>query len=77
MKRHYLNGDKINSFIAPRVKAPLRIGNAEIGNWGRPIGSGPKFNIRTLNGCIDDFMIFNRALNEAEIKRLYQVSKHD
>ena len=74
---HYLNGQLIDSFKSTKITAPLRIGNAEIGNWGRPIGSGPKYSIRTLNGCIDDFMIFKRALNVDEVKQLYQSSRHD
>ena len=75
--KHYLNGELINSFKSTRIQAPLSIGNAEIGNWGRAVGSSAQYSIRTLNGCMDDFMIFNRALSAKEIQQMYSRSKHD
>ena len=50
----------------------LRIGNAEIGNWGDPNRKDPSYAIRNLNGRIDELAIFDAALSEKEIKTLYE-----
>jgi hypothetical protein len=49
---------------------PLRIGDAELGNWNVAThrNSTP---VRNLNGCMDEFMLFSRALSEQEIEQLY------
>jgi len=52
------------------LDTPLRLGNAEIGNW--TVGSrGSRQPIRNFNGCIDEFMLFSRALGAPEIEQLY------
>lgn len=52
--------------------ADLRIGAAEIGNWGQPFRKTPDFAVRNLDGVIDEMIIFNAALPAAEIHNLYQ-----
>jgi len=52
--------------------ANLRIGAAEIGNWGQPFRKTPDFAVRNLDGVIDEMIIFNAALPAAEIYDLYQ-----
>ena len=47
---------------------PLRIGEAELGNWN-PALHQDNHPIRNLNGCMDEFMVFARALGEQEIER--------
>src|SRR5438876_1060282 len=49
---------------------PLRIGDAEIGNWNLASrrDSAP---IRYLSGCVDELMVFSRALSDREIERLH------
>ncbi|MEM6979988.1 MAG: LamG domain-containing protein [Planctomycetota bacterium] len=47
----------------------LRIGSAEIGNWGQPFRDTPAFAVRNLNGAIDELCFFNAALSQQEIKR--------
>jgi hypothetical protein len=74
---HYANGRKISDqeIIAKFFVDTLRIGNAEIGNWGQPFREDPWFAIRNLNGRMDEFAIFREALDEAEIAKLYERSR--
>lgn len=74
---HYLNGEKISREQAPADKAvpTIRIGNAQIGNWGLPTKNDPEFAVRNLNGRLDEFSIFSSALSAAEVQSLYQSGK--
>jgi hypothetical protein len=75
--KQYVNGKQISrDEIVPRfyVEA-LRIGAAEIGNWGQPLRESPWFAVRNLNGAIDELAIFNAALTSAEIQTLYEQGK--
>lgn len=53
----------------------LRIGPAEIGNWGQPFRSTPWFAVRNLNGAVDELAIFSSALNASEIKTMFEQGK--
>ena len=53
----------------------LRIGTAEIGNWGQPLRKSPDFAVRNLNGAIDEMMIFDAALGSDEIRAIYEGGK--
>ncbi len=53
----------------------LRIGPAEIGNWGQPLRTSPWFSVRNLNGTIDELAIFGTALQQDEIQHLYEQGK--
>jgi ferric-dicitrate binding protein FerR (iron transport regulator) len=53
----------------------LRIGPAEIGNWGQPFRKTPVFSVRNLNGTIDELAIFNAALTTEEIHHMYEMGK--
>lgn len=71
---HYVNGSQISEheieddyFIDK-----LKIGNAEIGNWGDPNRKDPGYAIRNLNGRIDELAIFDVALNSVEIRALFE-----
>lgn len=74
---HYVNGKRIHQQeIEDRFFInKLRIGNAEIGNWGQPFREEPKFAIRNLNGRMDEIAIFGAALQEGEIEALYERSR--
>ena len=50
----------------------LRIGAAEIGNWGQPFRKTPDFAVRNLDGVIDEMIIFDAALSAAEIISLHE-----
>ncbi len=73
----YVNGERISEHeIEDKYFIDkLRIGPAEIGNWGRPFRDTPAFAIRNLNGAIDEFAIFRAPLSGEEIQALYQVGK--
>jgi hypothetical protein len=67
---HYVDGERIERETI-KLDIPLRIGNAEIGNWTL----GPRRHnhpIRFFSGCIDEFMLFGQALTEDEISRFYE-----
>lgn len=74
---HYVDGKKISTqeiedrFFIER----LRIGNAEIGNWGLPFREDPWFAIRNLNGRMDEIVVFDAALGEEEISTLHERSR--
>lgn len=53
----------------------LRIGPAEIGNWGQPFRKTPWLSVRNLNGTIDELAIFNAALTDERILSLYEQGK--
>jgi hypothetical protein len=75
---HYVNGEQVSHqkiedwFFIDK----LRIGNAEIGNWGEPFRRNePFFAIRNLNGRIDELTLLNAALSAEEVRELWQQSK--
>lgn len=66
---HYLDGRPVKraTMLKPHVLSP---GKAELGNWGLPDDSGSP-PIRNFNGRMDEFMLFNQALSDAEIAVLF------
>jgi len=65
----YLNGKRIGqSPISHEMK--LRIGNAEIGNWGRSVEKSDA-PYRNFNGCMDELTLYRAALDANEVKQLY------
>lgn len=74
---HYVNGERISrQEIEDRFFIDtLRIGNAEIGNWGQPFREDPTFAIRNLNGRMDEIAIFRAALQDEEIAELFERSR--
>jgi hypothetical protein len=75
---HYLDGRPV-SREGLRFDVALRIGNVEIGNWGRiddaPYPTPPHHRVRNFNGRIDEFAVFREALSAEEIARLYEFGK--
>ena len=69
----YVNGERLGEEeIADKFHiSTLRIGPAEVGNWGQPFRATPWFAVRNLSGTIDELAIFNAALAEDEIQALY------
>ncbi|MEM6777984.1 MAG: LamG-like jellyroll fold domain-containing protein [Planctomycetota bacterium] len=73
----YVNGESVakeeilDRFFIDR----LRIGPAEIGNWGQPFRDSPWFAVRNLDGVIDEVAIFHAALGSDEIHHLYEQGK--
>ena len=73
----YVNGELVGDeeIIPEFFVETLRIGPAEIGNWGQPFRKSPGFAIRNLNGAIDEMAIFDEALSENEIVELFENGK--
>jgi len=73
----YANGKQVGSHeILDKFHIDsLRIGAAEIGNWGQPFRKTPWFSVRNLNGTIDELAIFDAALTSEEITTLFQNGK--
>ena len=73
---HYVNGK-----LASRepLKEPasglLTIGNATIGNWSVPTPRHRGSRVRNLNGCMDELIVFGQALDDQEIRRIYEVGR--
>jgi hypothetical protein len=73
---------RVTHFVDGRVAAsddtwfdaPLKIGNAELGNWN-VAGYRNKSPVRNFNGCIDEFLMFSRPLAPEEVARLYAVGR--
>jgi ferric-dicitrate binding protein FerR (iron transport regulator) len=67
---HYVDG-RPAATVPVMFDIPLRIGDAEIGNWnfGTNGGSQP---VRFFSGCMDEFMLFSRPLGDNEIQEIYQ-----
>lgn len=75
--RQYVNGRVVcDELIEDRLLAKtLRIGPAEIGNWGQPFRKTPQFAVRNLNGTMDELAIFNAALSADEVEKMYEQGK--
>jgi hypothetical protein len=73
----YVNGEQIfgEEIIDKFHTFELRIGPAEIGNWGQPFRKTQWFAVRNLNGTIDELAIFNAALSADEIRHLHEQGK--
>ena len=73
----YVNGQSVGAEeISDKFHiSTLRIGPAEIGNWGQPFRKSPWFAVRNLDGTIDELAIFNAALNAEEVSDLYEQGK--
>ncbi|MEP3833064.1 LamG-like jellyroll fold domain-containing protein [Rhodopirellula bahusiensis] len=75
--QQYVNGVRVSAEkIKPKYQIDtLRIGPAEIGNWGQPFRETPWFAVRNLDGTIDELTIYNAALGATEIHSLYESGK--
>ena len=73
----YVNGQIVASepIVDDYFIETLRIGAAEIGNWGQPFRDTPLFAVRNLNGTIDELAIFGEPLSGDEIRNLYEGGK--
>ncbi|MGC6448524.1 MAG: LamG-like jellyroll fold domain-containing protein [Rubripirellula sp.] len=73
----YANGIQVASeeIIDKFHISSLKIGAAEIGNWGQPFRETPWFAVRNLNGTIDELAIYDAALRAEEVRSLYEQGK--
>ncbi|MEW4561813.1 LamG-like jellyroll fold domain-containing protein [Bremerella sp. JC770] len=70
---HWLNGKRVFA-TSIEVDQPIRIGSAEIGNWGIPDEHALR-PIRNFVGHMDELTIWNAALLADEIAYLYNTSR--
>ncbi len=61
--RFYLNGD-FDKETHQAIAHPARLGPAQIGNWNR--------QDRKLSGRIDELLLLGRAMNDEEVRSLYE-----
>jgi len=67
---HFVDGVAVGSeAIVDRVL--LRVGEAEIGNWGSPF-AGSAAPIRNLCGRMDEFTLFREALGPTQVRNLFE-----
>ena len=71
---HYLDGASVGHQVINDLPM-LRIGDAEIGNWTDT--RGDRNPMRSLNGSLDEFIVFDRALDASEVGALYQAGRPD
>lgn len=73
----FVNGKRISSEAIPEkfFVDSLKIGPAEIGNWGQPFRKTPEFAVRNLNGAVDELAIFDARLTPEEIHNIYEQGK--
>jgi hypothetical protein len=68
---HYVDGRVVRS-LPLKFDTALKLGSAELGNWGVPIaGSTATYAVRNLNGRMDEFVLFGKALVEDEVGALH------
>src|SRR6266545_2711374 len=66
---HYLDGHPVAQQPI-QFDIPLRISDAQLGNWNLATHRN-NTPIRFLSGCMDEFLLFGRALSDEEIERHY------
>ena len=76
--RHMIDGQVVSSeaIVDLDKRLPLKFGAMEMGNYNPPGAVGLK-NIRNFNGRIDEFMLFDRALGDDELKEIFEVGRPD
>ena len=63
--RFYIDGKRTDDFKIDKAK-PVRLGSGRIGSWDdQP---------RWFNGLLDEFYIYERALSDADVKALYELT---
>lgn len=65
--RQYMNGELVHTHDIPVLQI-IKLGSSEIGNWSK---RGGENGLRSLNGRMDEFMMFSTAFDSEQIKELY------
>jgi hypothetical protein len=72
---HFVDGDPVSRHSLNQ-EPPYRLGTGELGNWNAVSTPKPVLApIRNLSGSFDEFVLFSRALTDAEIFDLYLQGK--
>lgn len=72
----YLDGREVSRETSPLYEPGRKIvyGACEMGNWGLST-QGHEFAIRNLNGCLDEFAIYDTALTSRDIRAVFEAGK--
>ncbi|WP_050028250.1 LamG-like jellyroll fold domain-containing protein [Verrucomicrobium sp. BvORR034] len=72
----FVDGKEVSREVSPLYQPGRKIvyGACELGNWGLPL-QDHQFPVRNLNGCMDEFAIYQIALAGDELKKIYEASK--
>jgi hypothetical protein len=72
---HYVDGVPVSRHTLNQ-RPPYRLGPAELGNWKALNNPKPgPAQVRNFSGSLDEFVLFSRALTDAEIHALYLQGK--
>ncbi len=69
---HFLDGRLVSRDLVD-VPTPLRIGDAQLGNWNPEIHK--VHQLRSLNGRIDEFVMLSKPLAPGEIQAMYEAGR--
>ena len=70
---HYLNGEPVwEGEMEHHIQ--ISVPRGELGNWKTDYKQSGN-NIRNLNGRMDEFVVFSRALSNPEMQQLYESGK--
>jgi hypothetical protein len=72
MVTHYVDGQPVDT-LPIHKHIVLRFGDAEIGNWQAE--DFIDHRIRSLNGRLDEFVLFRKALSAERIREMYKVGQ--
>lgn len=74
----YFDGEVVGREVSRLHAAgrPIRIGSAEIGNWGLPT-PGHRHPLRSLNGAIDEFVIHAAVLATDEVRAMAEMGRFE
>lgn len=73
---HYVNGELASRApLEEPASGLLKIGKATIGNWSVPTARHRGSRVRNLNGCMDELIVFGQALDDQEVRRIYEVGR--
>ena len=72
----YFDGEEVGREVSSlhQPGRTIAFGPCELGNWGLPT-QGHQFPIRTLNGAIDEFAIYDGVLDANEIQAMFEEGK--
>ena len=73
---HYVNGRLVTREpLEEPASGLLEIGKATIGNWSVPTPRHRGSRVRNFNGCMDELIVFGQALDDQEVRRIYEVGR--
>ena len=73
---HYVNGELANrERMKKSADGLLKIGKATIGNWSVPTSRHRGSSVRNFNGCIDELTVYGQALDDQEVRRIYEIGR--